>query len=492
MTNLSRRKFLLSNAVAASSVGLASSIGVHASHAAEATPSANDEVRVAIVGHKGRGRAHVDGFTNAPGTKVVAFCDVDRDILGQAAAKFEKQHEAKLKQFGNYTELLEDDEIDVVAFATPNHWHSLQTINACQAGKHVYVEKPICHSVWEGRKMIEAMNKYHRVVGPGFQNRSDVGLMEAFPWIQQGNLGKIKAIRGLCNRNRNSIGLTSTPTQPPSGLDYDLWLGPAEDMPIYRPNVHYDWHWDWNTGNGDMGNQGPHEMDLVQWALGNPGHPKTVRSIGGRFAWNDGGNTPNMQVATFDFGNGIPVTFEVRNIHNKQKLGQFKNGPAVGIVVTCEGGEFRGGRGGSAVYDTTGKEIRKFKGGDGTRSHIANFIEAVRTNDRSILRSSLENAFHSSCMSHLANISVRTGEDSPAADVVARSGDEGVLSEVLERFSGQLSGLDVDFDKTPWQIGPSLTFDPANEAFIAGEHLDKANALLRREYRSPFVVPETV
>jgi predicted dehydrogenase len=365
------------------------------------------------------------------------------------------------------------------------------TIDACAAGKHVYVEKPVCHSVWEGRKMIEAMRKYDRIVGAGFQNRSDTGLREAIPWIQQGNLGKVTAVRGLCNRDRKSIGLTSTPTKPPAELNYELWLGPADDLPIYRPNIHYDWHWDWNTGNGDMGNQGPHEMDLVQWVLGDPGHPVHVRSIGGRFAWNDGGNTPNMQVALFDFGTGIPVVFEVRNIHNRENVGQFKDGPGVGIVVTCEGGEFRGGRGGGVAFDKSGKQIKEFKGDSGVK-HMSHFVQAVLAGDVGKVRSSLESGFHSSCMSHLANISVRTGEQAHVTDIIARVGDEPITREVVERFSGQLNDLDIDFETTPWHVGSQLTFDSKTERFVAGERLEAANRLLKREYRIPFVVPETV
>ncbi|MBB3205748.1 putative dehydrogenase [Rhodopirellula rubra] len=491
MTTLTRRQFLTKTSMAASAVGVAASCGVHASVADAASRSPNEELRVAVVGLNGRGRSHIDGFSKASGSNVVAFCDADKSVLEKHASNFDSGRSTKLKRFADYREMLEDDEIDVIAIATPNHWHSLMTIDACVAGKHVYVEKPVCHSVWEGRKMIEAMQKYNRIVGAGFQNRSDTGLRAAIPWIQDGNLGKITAVRGLCNRNRNSIGVTSTPTRPPAELDYDLWLGPAADQPIYRPQIHYDWHWDWNTGNGDMGNQGPHEMDLVQWVLGDPGHPVSVRSIGGRFAWNDGGNTPNMQVATFDFGNGIPVVFEVRNIHNKERVGQFKDGPSVGIVVTCEEGEYRGGRGGGAVYDKSGKKIKDFKGDSGSK-HMSYFTQAVRANDPGKVRSTLESAFHSSCMSHLANISVRTGEGIHAAEVVDRVGDDAATREVIERFSTQLSHLNVDFAKTPWRVGTALTFDAATERFTAGDNASKANDLLKRDYRSPFIIPDSI
>ena len=485
MTPISRRQFLQQ-----SSLAIATSATLFASSRAEEKTSVNEELRVAVIGVRGRGRDHISGFTAAPGTKVVAFCDCDKNVLDAAADKYDKSQKTKLKRYEDYRKLLEDKEIDIVAIASPNHWHALMTIDACEAGKDVYCEKPVCHNVWEGRQMIETMQKTKRIVGAGFQNRSDVGLMKAFPWIQAGNLGKITAVRGLCNRNRKSIGKTDKPLQPPAGLNYDLWLGPAQDIPMYRPQFHYDWHWVWNTGNGDMGNQGPHEMDLIQWILGDLGHPRSIRSVGGRFAWHDGGNTPNMQVATFDFGNGIPVVFEVRNIHNKKNIGQFKGGPGVGVVVTCEGGEFQGGRGGGSAYDKDGKQIKKFPG-DAGKGHMDNFIEAVRKGDAKILRSPLVSAFHSSCMSHLANISVRTGSPIESGEVAARANDDSVMREVLSRFAGQLGDLKLDFAKTPWLIGDSLTFDGKAERFTAGETREAANALLKREYRKEYVVKAT-
>ena len=259
--------------------------------------------------------------------------------------------------------MLERKDIDAVVLTTPNHWHALQTIWGCQAGKDVYVEKPVCHTVWEGRQMIKAAKKYGRIVQAGFQNRSDIGLNEAFPWIHSGNIGEIRMVRGLCYRNRASIGKIDSPLVPPKTVNYDTWLGPAEHEVLYRPELHYDWHWDFNTGNGDLGNQGPHELDLIRWVLGDPDHPRKIQSIGGRFGWNDAGNTPNMGITTFDWGE-IPVLFEVRNLWVRPELNSAPNfkGSRVGVVVTCDGGEFRGGRGGGIVYDNNGKKMKAFKG----------------------------------------------------------------------------------------------------------------------------------
>jgi predicted dehydrogenase len=488
MKKLTRRSFIGTASAVASSTALGS---LTTPLLAREQNSPNDLIRIGIVGLRGRGRDLINGFSQATGARIVALCDADSDVLGAAVTKLQQSQDAKLKQYADYRQLLDDPQIDVVAIATPNHWHALMMIEACQAGKHVYVEKPVCHSVWEGRKMIEAMHRHGSIVGAGFQNRSDKGLLEAFPWIHAGNLGKITAVRGLCNRNRDSIGLTSKPVVPPKSLNYDLWLGPAADLPIMRPHVHYDWHWDWNTGNGDMGNQGPHEMDLVRWALGDPKHPVAVQSLGGRFAWNDGGNTPNMQVASFDFGNDVPVIFEVRNIHNEEKIGQFKGGPGVGVVVTCEGGEFRGGRGGGAVYDSQGKKMREFQG-DAGAGHMQAFVNAVREGNPSLMRAPLESSFYSSCMSHLANISVRTGDPTAPGDLAELVGENAAIQEVVERFTHQLDSLGVDCTQDSWHAGPRLAFDPQAEQFVAGPKLEDANRLLKRDYRKPFVVSDIV
>lgn len=230
-------------------------------------------------------------------------------------------------------------------------------------------------------------------------------------------------------------------------------------------------------------------MDLIRWALGDPGHPRAIRSVGGRFLWNDAGNTPNMQVASFDFGNGVPVLFEVRNLHDPQDRGLFAGGPEVGLVVRCEGGEYRGGRGGGKAFDKKGNVIREFVGDEGA-THAARFIAAVRENDPSAIPAKLESAFYSSCLSHLANVSVRVGRPETSGDIAAAFDSDPMIHEVLDRFTQQLAADGVDYQQEPWQIGPELVFDPTSERFTQGERLADANSLLRREYRSPYDVPE--
>lgn len=456
------------------------------------TSSSDQNVRLAIIGVGTRGKQHIEDFSACQGVKLVAFCDVDQDRVSQVADEFEAKSGSRVQQYNNYKKMLESDEIDAVTIATPNHWHSLMAIDAMKAGKHVYVEKPVCHTVWEGRQMVEAARQHDVICAAGFQNRSVKGVIEAMSIIHSRKFGAIKKVRGLCYRNRNGIGKSDQPVTPPASVNYDLWLGPAEDQPILRPNFHYDWHWDFNTGNGDMGNQGPHEMDLVRYALGDPlRHPQKVQSFGGRFAWDDAGNTPNMQCAIFDYGDGIPVIFEVRNLYQKEAdkkhVGAFAEQTQPNIIVTMEEGEFIGGRFSGAFTNKQGEIVHRVEGGD---DHYQNFIDAVRQNDQTLVRSTLESAFYSSCMSHLANISLLVGREVTSEELATRIQDNPLASECFDRFNQQLQLWEVDFEKTPWQLGSDLTFDSATEQFTAGENLAEANSLLRRQDRKPYVVPE--
>lgn len=480
-----RRDFLKTSAAA--TAGLA-----FAAPAIGQSGSANGDLRVAIIGTGGRGGEHIGGFGKAKNAKIVALCDADQKHVDQSASTVEKKFGYKVDTATDYREILDRDDVDAITIAAPNHWHALMTIHGLQAGKHVYTEKPVCHTIWEGRQMVNAMKATGKIAAAGFQNRSDRGLLEAIPQIHEGKYGAITMARGLCYRNRGSIGKQDTPLQPPSSVNYDLWLGPAADQPIMRPKFHYDWHWDFNTGNGDMGNQGPHEMDLLRWALGDPAHPGKMISVGGRFAWDDAGNTPNMQVAMFDFGNDIPVIFEVRNLHqkgDKANVGQYGRGPGVGIIITCEKGEFRGGRGGGSFHSLDGEKLESFKGDAGS-THMQNFVDCVRNNTPEKLRSPIESAFYSSCMSHLANISVLSGREAERAEIASVVSQREPMAEVFDRFNSQLDVWEVDPAEEKWTIGPELTFDPKAEKFTAGENIATANDLVRRKDRKGYEVPE--
>ena len=380
MQRLTRRELLKTSASVASATAL-TGLGFGTALAKEGSP--NGAVRLAVIGCGGRGNEHIRLFSAAEGAKLVAFCDVDQQHVDEKADAYEKETGTKVDRYIDYRKLLERKDIDAITIATPNHWHALMTIHGLQAGRHVYCEKPVCHTVWEGRQMVLAAKHSDLITASGFQNRSDAGLIEAMGLIHSGEYGAIKQLRGLCYRKRKGIGKLEQQLAPPASVNYDLWLGPAADLPIMRGRFHYDWHWDFNTGNGDMGNQGPHEMDLLRWAMGEPmHHPTTVKSFGGRFAWDDAGNTPNMQCALFNYGNDIPVIFEVRNLYQKEKekqhIGAFGKRKGPSIIVTCEKGEFRGGRGGGKFFDNDGKVVHQVHGGN---DHYQNFVDAVRNSD---------------------------------------------------------------------------------------------------------------
>jgi predicted dehydrogenase len=449
----------------------------------------NDDIRIALVGMGIRAEVTLKAFSGMKGVRVVALCDPDTEQTAKHTAKFDPPY--PYETYTDVRKVIDHPDIDAVAIQTSNHWHALIAIWACQAGKDVYVEKPVSHTIWEGRQLVKAKDKYNRIVQSGTQNRSDLGLRPMFEWLHAGNIGAIKSVRGLCYRNRTSIGKIDQPLVPPATADYDLWLGPAQDEPLYRPNLHYDWHWDFNTGNGGIGNQGPHETDLVRWALSDDGMPASVMSFGGRFGWNDAGNTPNMMVTAYDF-NGIPAIFEVRQLRLKPDVNAVANfkGIRVGIIIECEGGSFRGGRSGGWIFDQDGKKMKQFKG-DGGGSHMANFIKAVRSRKESDLRCPVETGHYGAAMGHMANISYRLGQPVSPDGLSEALSDREDLLEALERFNGHLADWNIDLTATPWKLGPTLTYDGNNDRF-AGGHAQEANAMLHRKDRAPFIVPEQV
>lgn len=476
-SQLPRRRFL--QTLGASAVATLPSFGAQ---------GANDTVRLAVVGCGGRGSGLLKQFNGLKNVDVVAVCDPDTNHTAKAA----KALNGKADQVQDYRKLLERDDIDGLIVATPNHWHALITIHACQAGKDVYVEKPVTHKLNEAAVMVEAAEKYKRVVQAGTQNRSDKGLIKAFDFIQSGEIGKITAIRGLCYRNRASIGRASNPPlTPPSTCDYDLWLGPAQDLPIMRKKFHYDWHWIWNTGNGDVGNQAPHEFDIMAWVLGDPALPTKVQSFGQRFAWDDAGQTPNMHTAWFELG-GVPAVFETNNmwVTPKRNASPAFKGTRVGIIVTCEGGEFRGGRGGGYVVGPDGKErIHKFPG-DAGGGHAQNFVDAIRSRKVESLRAPIQKSVDTAALSHLANISHRAG--TPATSKELREGllaSSPTLLEVLDRQEAQLKEWSVDTNKTPYIAGAEVTVDPKTK-MVTGALADSEFAV--PPHRKGYTLPEKV
>lgn len=439
---------------------------------------ANEKVRVAFIGLGGRGRGLLGAFSRLPTVTVAGLCDADEKTLAGQANKFPDAFATT-----DLRTMLDRKDIDAIVSATPNHWHALLTIWACQAGKHVYMEKPTSHTVYESRQMTKAARKYDRIVAAGFQNRSCAGLNPFFETLHEGKWGKVNSIRVLTYRNRKSIGKLDQPADPPKEVDYNLWLGPAEDQPIMRPRFHYDWHWDYNTGDGDLGNQGPHETDLARWALKDPmALPDSVECMGGRFAWDDAGNTPNMLLVRMMYGD-VPITCETINL----KRPAYK-GVGVGVIINCEKGEFRGGRGGGKVLAPDGSELASWKGGQ--NAHYGNFIDAIIQNKRSILASECESAGYSSDLAHVSNIAYKSGQAMPHDAVMERFGHDDDLKESIARYAKirKDNGVDANIQ---WTYGSKLTFDNSKGKFV-GEGADQANPLMTRVYRKGFEVTDKV
>jgi predicted dehydrogenase len=401
-----------------------------------------------------------------------------------------------VKTYIDYRKLLEDKDVDAVVIATPNHWHSLMGIWACQAGKDVYVEKPISHNVWEGRKLVEAALKYNRIVQAGIQSRSDTALPEIIDYLQQGNLGKLIAVYGLCYKRRESIGKVGGPQPIPKSVDYDLWSGPAPLVPLKRSRFHYDWHWQWDYGNGDIGNQGVHQMDQARRLIGENNLPRRVMSIGGRFGYDDDGETANTQIAILDY-DPVPLIFEVQGLPRKRAdaaMGNLK-GIRVGVVVKCEDGYFAGGDGGGWIYDNKGNKIRQFSSSGGNLHH-ENFIEAMRSRNAEDLKGDILEGHISASLCHMANISFRLGQSSsPEVIKEAIKSQQPAALESLERFNDNLFENWIDLTKENAFLGPMLEFEPNKEKFIdEGDYSIShwANEMLTRHYREPFVLPEKV
>jgi len=493
MNKFNRRQFLKSSLITAASLNAlrpkvfgaeprkkssAPSIGVQ---------GANSQIRYAVVGFNGRGKDHLKEMGEQEGVRLVALCDVDRKVLGKEIQQCDQRGQ-KIEGYTDIRKLLENKDIDVVTFATPNHWHALGAIWAIQAGKDVYLEKPVCHNVWEGRKIVEAARKYGKIVQTGTQSRSSHAIAEGIAWVREGNIGKILRARGICYKRRPSIGKVDGSQPIPPEIDYDLWCGPAPKEPLMRKKLHYDWHWVWPTGNGDLGNQGIHEMDVARWALGVNELSPRVLSIGGRLGYADDGNTPNTLIVLHDY-KPVPLVYEVRGLPSSdtdQDMDRYHGAP-IGIGVECEGGilvipNYQSAR----VLDKEGKEIKQFKG---SSSHFANFLKAVQSRKSSDLHADILEGHLSSSLCHTANISYRLGKTQSPEEIRDAIKDNKDLSEMLGRMEEHLAANKVDLKKTPATLGAALTMDPKTETF---SNNPEANKLLTREYRKPFVVPEKV
>ncbi|MCH8045176.1 MAG: Gfo/Idh/MocA family oxidoreductase [Planctomycetes bacterium] len=469
---ITRRHFLKNSMLATTAAaGITSSAAPHVRAA-----GANDEVRVAVVGFRGQGALHLRKLRELSGVRVVAVCDVDRDVLDRELKASRKRNE-KITGYSDVRKLLEDKNIDAITTATPDHWHALITIWACQAGKDVYVEKPISHNLWEGRKMVEAARKYKRIVQYGNHDHGHhTGPMQ----LETEKLGKIQVVWSSLNRMRKSIGKVAGPQPIPKSVNYDLWTGPAPLTALWRNRLHYDWHWDWSTGTGEMGNNAIYPLNELRLALGQNVLPRRVLSLGGRFTFDDDGQTPNSQLALFQYDPGPLVIFELRNLPSK------KGPKTIGAKMKCARGESRlpgpsgkpGDRGGFTAH----------------KGHLFNFISAVRSRKVSDLRADILEGHLSTALVHMANTSYRVGTSHSAAEVRDAIKDRGSeAEETLGRFQEHLSANGVDFSKSQMVLGPWLEMDSDREQFVGGSDVvGRANRLLRGSYRKPFVVPEQV
>ena len=434
---------------------------------------ADDKVNVAVIGLGGRGQNHMSAYGKMPGARIVAVCDVNQEALERGQAKVKRETGEEPKGYKDMRQVFDDKNVQAVSMPVPNHWHALATIWACQAGKDVYVEKPACHNPYEGGKMIEAARKYNRMVQIGSQSRSMPHKMKAMQLLHDGAIGKIYMAKGLCYKWRPTIGHRADEPTPP-GLDWDKFLGPAPMRPYNYLRFHYNWHWFWDTGNGDIGNQGIHEMDVARWGLGKESLPSRVVSTGGKMVFNDDQETPNTQIATFDYGDS-EIVFEVRGLptgpegailpggggrRGKKGGGDASSEQASASANTggrgCQIGDLFYGSDGWMCVDGSGFQIYKgqysektmderHEGGDDTIGHMENFLAAVRSRKHEDLHADVAVGVMSANLVHLANASYRVKRE--------------------------------------------LKWDDASHRFVNDKEADQ---YLTRHYRAPYIVPEKV
>jgi len=478
MSRQTRRTFLKK---AAATAGIASGITIAGTRASGQVVGANDTVRVGVAGINGRGRSHIGAFAGMDGVKVTHLIDPDSRLFPSRTELVKKTGKNTPKCMQDIREALDDKQLDAVSIATTNHWHSLITVWSCQAGKDVYVEKPCSHNVFEGRKCVEAARKYKRIVQHGTQQRSSQGRANEIAAVRSGKYGKLLVSKGYCCKPRWSIGIKE-PTDPPKELDFNIWLGPAPDQP-YHPNlVHYNWHWMWDTGNGDTGNQGVHEMDVARWAIKGATMPKTVWSLGGRFSYKDQGQTPNTQLSVYDYGETLLV-FETRGLVGKHGMNRRVENEYYTSEGVLSGGKFKPYEG-KKEFEVEVEPITVTPGGT-----FGSFINCVRSRKVEEVNGEIEDAHYSSALCHLGNISYRLGQPAPFNKTNRTLGDNKQVVESFDMIKENLKAVGMDLAETTYQLGPVLQFDAATEKFVDNTEADN---LLTREYRAPFVVPENV
>jgi predicted dehydrogenase len=497
MARISRRRFVQQSAVAASTVFAAPYIA--------RTQDANSKLGACVVGCGGRGGSHIGAYLGDSRTEIVSIVEVDTKTAESRADAIAGKQGFRPKVFTDMREAFAQSSVDLVSTATPNHWHALVGVWAMQAGKDAYIEKPVSHNVWEGAALVAAARKYERMCQVGTQSRSSTALHGAIEFMNEGGIGEVNFARGLCYKRRKSIGkLGNYPI--PENVDFNFWSGPATytDPKLTRERFHYDWHWQRHYGNGDLGNQGPHQTDIARWGLGIDTHPNTIVSYGGRLGYQaerkddsyvDAGDTPNTIVTVYDYGKKS-IVFETRGLSvddsddtELNTLFKSTKGNKIGVVFYgSEGYVVQLTYGHCIAYDKDMKVIKEFKGGE---NHFGNFVSACISRNREELNGEVREGHLSASMAHLGTISYFLGEQNKVSIAEAQKVLEGVKSlddnaATLDRTVKHLRKNGVDLDKYPIAFGPALKFDPDMEVFIDNKEADR---YLTREYREPFVCP---
>ena len=476
MSNITRRQFLEDSILAAAAVATASSPNPLWA-AEQRAAGANDKITVAIIGCGIRGKQHASELAKLADCDIAYVCDPDRDRAAEVASDLAAKSRPQPKAVQDLRVILDDKTVAAVFIATPNHWHALAAVWAMQAGKDVYVEKPVCHNISEGRRIVQVARKLGRICQGGTQNRSNGALAEAIKYMHDGKLGEVKLARSIVYGRRDSIGGPGQ-YEIPANVDYNLFAGPAPMSPLTRPKFHYDWHWFWNTGNGELGNNNIHSTDICRWGLGVTGLGRAVLSYGGRLGYTDAGETPNTQIVIHDFG-GKTIVTETRGLETEPFNPNFKGGwiffGTEGIIS------------GESLFDLEGKLVRTFPGK--TESHFANFLSAVRSRKVRELNADILEGHQSTALCHVGNISYRLGHPSSPGEIRKQLAQLKIHDDVLETFERTRKHLvenNVDLDKSKLTLGPLLRLDSDKERFVDNS---MANAFLTRDYRKPFVVP---
>ena len=448
---------------------------------------ANDRFRIAVCGVNGQGKSHINGFGELDNVEIAYLVDPDSKVLEEQVNALREKGglSSSVKGVADVRKVLDDPKIDAISVATPNSWHSLMVIWAAQAKKHCYVEKPASHDIYEGRVALAAAEKYGIVVQHGTQRRSSPEWAKQIADIRSGKYGKMQVSHGFACKPREGIGF-EPPSTPPPNLDWNLWKGPAVINNYHKNLVHYNWHWFWQTGNGELNNQGTHQLDVAYWALDpevENTHPKRVMAIGGRFKWGDQGETPNTMFALAEFANGQYVFFNVRNVNYEGYQREVTN-----RFYFEDGGRLRDGEyisnNGSQPRNVPIKEVKITPGGN-----WQSFVTACRANDPSMANGTMYDAHYSCTLGHLMNISYRLGEKVPFNGKAGRFGDNRLaFEEFMKIHEIARDGMGVPVDQAEYIVGPWLEFDGEEEYFV-GECSQEANRLLFDPRRYEFDIP---